>query len=154
MQYLAKSNQLAGKIIEGIQAWQHEYASEDGLILNRNLPFQLPGGQVHRVDAGWIGYHGNETGQPITANQPPVICPAFVVNFSSPEPRELEAAQVDMTRFRDSGCALGWLIEPENEQVLIYQPHEPVHQVATFDYYLDGRSVLKGFEFPLKKLRL
>jgi len=52
-----------------------------------------------------------------------------------------------------NGVKLGWLIDPVNEQVFIYQPDSEVKLVEGFDQVLTGDTVLAGFQFELKLLQ-
>lgn len=53
----------------------------------------------------------------------------------------------------DNGCRLGWLIDPQNEQVFLYRMDGSVGIVKSFDDPLSGENVLPGFELQLSAFK-
>ncbi len=151
----AKTQHLAGTITEALRSWQQQFAYDQGVIIDNTISFKLSeGSKTHQINAGWINRKDWEAAhEQIGKDEVPIFCPDFLVKLTASDPESLSDCQNEMATFRDNGCPLGWLIEPEHEQVYIFKPNEQIHQIPTFDYYLDGRDVLKGFEFPLKGLR-
>lgn len=49
-----------------------------------------------------------------------------------------------MQEYIDSGLLLGWLINPQDQQVQIYRPHLAV-EVVSYPVNLSGEDVLPGF---------
>ena len=145
--------QQASKIIDALEEWQNKQSRTKGVIIDATKPFKFKDGQIHKVDGGWIKAANWEEALKQQKNGYPQIAPDFIVKFSAPDFQILESTKAEMAQLRDYGCPLGWLIEPKSETVFIYQPHQQIHQIPTFDYYIDGRGVLTDFEFPLKKLR-
>lgn len=53
----------------------------------------------------------------------------------------------------ENGCRLAWLIDPENEEVIIYRPEKEPNKIIGFDHVLSGELVLPDFELRLELLR-
>jgi Uma2 family endonuclease len=73
----------------------------------------------------------------------PPICPDFVIELRSKSDR-LKPLQAKMQEYLDSGLQLGWLINPQDQQVEIYRPGQSV-EVVTCPVVLSGEEVLPGF---------
>lgn len=147
-----KTNKLANPIITALKKWRDTNSCQ-GLILDNQIPFFTPDGQFHQLDAGWtveLGYK-----QQVQSHDEiyTPFCPSFAVRITTAQPDLFKQDEAELINLRDQGCKLGWLVEPESEWVYILQPGYQIHQIPTFDYYLDGRDVLQGFEFPLRNLR-
>ncbi len=58
--------------------------------------------------------------------------------------------QEKMQEYIDSGLGLGWLIDPQNQQVAIYRQNQP-RELVSLPTTLSGEDVLPGFalESPL-----
>ncbi|HEY9659924.1 MAG TPA: Uma2 family endonuclease, partial [Allocoleopsis sp.] len=67
----------------------------------------------------------------------------FVIELRSRTDR-LKPLQEKMQEYLDSGLRLGWLINPQDQQVEIYRPEQPVEVVA-MPTVLSGEEVLPGF---------
>lgn len=144
-----RARQAVAAILKAIKNWQaHHFHS--GLILDKQKPFFSPDGNFHQIDAGWTSNIDSVSWE---ANNYPVLCPGFAVKLTNIESQVFENDKEELLSLRDQGCELGWLIEPQSELVYVFQPGYPLQQIPTFDYYLDGRQVLDGFEFPLRNLR-
>jgi Uma2 family endonuclease len=50
--------------------------------------------------------------------------------------------------YLDSGLRLGWLIHPQDSQVEIYRPNQPV-EIVSFPVQLSGEEVLPRFVLDL-----
>lgn len=142
----------AAPILEFLEEWQ-QTTGQSGILLDSSLTFYTRDGALHRVDAGWVSHHQWKQQRSHRSKAALSLCPSFVVKFTAVEDEQFEQHHSEMMQLRDQGCQLGWLIDPKAEHVYVFQPGFPVHQVPTFDYYVSGRSVLQGFEFPLKCLR-
>jgi Uma2 family endonuclease len=56
--------------------------------------------------------------------------------------------QAKMQEYLASGLRLGWLVNPQQQQVEIYRPDQAIVQV-TLPATLNGESVLPGFSLEL-----
>ena len=77
------------------------------------------------------------------------ICPDFVIELRS-RTDSLSQLQEKMQEYIDSGLRLGWLIDPQNQQVEIYRQNQQV-EIVQLPTNLSGEDVLPGFilELPL-----
>ena len=139
-------------ILEALEKWQ-QMTGQEGILLDQSITFYSADSQAHQLDAGWVPEWIWSQRSVAEAGGKPYLNPSFAVKLTGPDDPEFSRNQAEMATLRDHGCQLGWLIEPSAEYVYIFQPGLPVHQIPTFDYYIDGREVLKGFEFPLRCLR-
>jgi hypothetical protein len=139
-------------ILETLEKWQ-QTSGQGGVLMDGSLPFFSADGSPHQVDAGWIPEHAWSQRTLSNGQRQPCLTPSFAVKVTSADEPEFSRNHAEMVNLRDQGCQLGWLIEPTAEYVYVFQPGYPVHQIPTFDYYIDGRGVLQGFEFPLRCLR-
>ncbi len=57
-----------------------------------------------------------------------------------------------MHKWIENGCALGWLINPENETVSVFTQNGSVDKVNGFHNILSGEDVLPGFKLDLSIL--
>jgi Uma2 family endonuclease len=56
-----------------------------------------------------------------------------------------------MQEYIDNGVQLGWLINPQDQQVEIYRPRQPV-EVLQSPKSLSGEAVLPGFSLNLSRI--
>lgn len=139
-------------ILTALINWQADHA-QHGQILDKETPFCTNDGERHYLDAGWANadywdYCYEEDGKAY-----PLLLPDFAVKICTSQAISCQKAENELLKLRAQGCPLGWLIAMDQECVHVFQPGLAVQQIPTFDYFLDGRSVLKGFEFPLRNLR-
>lgn len=62
----------------------------------------------------------------------------------------LKMLQEKMQEYKDSGVRLGWLFNPQDQQVEIYRQREE-KQVLSLPTILSGEDVLPGFRLQVKK---
>ena len=77
----------------------------------------------------------------------PPICPDFVIELRSKSDR-LKPLQEKMQEYLDSGLRLGWLINPQQKQIEIYQPQQTV-KIINMPATLSGENVLPGLNLSL-----
>ncbi|MFS8119486.1 MAG: Uma2 family endonuclease, partial [Microcoleus sp.] len=71
----------------------------------------------------------------------------FVIELRS-RTDPLRPLQEKMQEYLNSGLRLGWLINPQDEQVEIYRPNREV-EILEFPVSLSGEDVLPGFVLNL-----
>ncbi|GAA6615518.1 hypothetical protein NUACC26_013120 [Scytonema sp. NUACC26] len=71
----------------------------------------------------------------------------FVIELRSATD-DLETLQAKMQEYMDNGVRLGWLIDPQNQQVEIYRQGREVEIVNPTT--LSGEDVLPGFVLDLR----
>jgi Uma2 family endonuclease len=63
-------------------------------------------------------------------------------------PPEGEPLQDKMWDYLNSGLSLGWLINPQNQQVEIYRQNQDI-EIVQFPVSLSGEDVLPGFALDI-----
>jgi Uma2 family endonuclease len=95
------------------------------------------------VDAAWVKLDRWEALSPNDRERFPPLCPDFVIELRSRSDR-LKPLQDKMQEYLVSGLRLGWLIDPQNQQVEIYRAGQAV-EIVKFPARLSGEEVLPGF---------
>ncbi len=80
----------------------------------------------------------------------PPIAPDFVIELRSPTD-DLELLRSKMQEYMDAGVRLGWMLNPQEQQVEIYRQGQP-KEVRQLPTELSGEDVLPGFVLPVSRL--
>jgi Uma2 family endonuclease len=120
-----------------------------GKVFSSSTIFILPNGGKRSPDVAWIT---NERWESLTLEEKEKfapICPDFVIELRS-RTDSLSQLQEKMQEYLNSGLQLGWLINPQSQQVEIYRQHQPMEMVE-LPTTLSGENVLPGFilELPI-----
>lgn len=120
-----------------------------GKVFSSSTIFTLPKGGKRSPDVAWIA---NERWESLTLEEQEKfsrICPDFVIELRS-RTDSLSLLQEKMQEYLNSGLRLGWLINPQNQQVEIYRQNQPI-EIVKLPATLSGENVLPGFilELPL-----
>ncbi len=120
-----------------------------GKVFSSSTLFKLPGGGDRSPDAAWIELSRWEALTPEQRAKFPPIAPDFVLELRS-RTDNLKTLQAKMQEYLDRGVRLGWLVNPQHQQVEIYrQGKEP--EVRNLPTVLAGEDVLPDFELPLER---
>ena len=122
-----------------------------GKVFSSSTVFTLPNGGKRSPDVAWIA---NERWESLTIQEKEKfakICPDFVIELRS-RTDSLSQLQEKMQEYLNSGLRLGWLIDPQNQQVEIYRQNQSV-EIVSLPASLSGENVLLGFilELPVFK---
>ena len=122
-----------------------------GKVFSSSTVFTLPNGGKRSPDVAWIA---NERWESLTIKEKEKfakICPDFVIELRS-RTDSLSQLQEKMQEYLNSGLRLGWLIDPQNQQVEIYRQNQSV-EIVSLPTSLSGENVLPGFilELPIFK---
>jgi Uma2 family endonuclease len=109
--------------------------------------FKLPGGGDRSPDAAWVELSRWQALTPEQRQKFPPIAPDFVIELRS-RTDSLETLQAKMQEYIDSGVRLGWLFNPQNQQVEIYRQGQQ-KEVRSLPTRLSGEAVLPGFELQV-----
>ena len=132
--------------------WEMELGGELGIwnrqsglgkVFSSSTLFQLPGGGDRSPDAAWVEL---SRWQALTAEQQqkfPPIAPDFVIELRS-RTDNLETLQEKMQEYMDSGIRLGWMFNPQDQEVEIYLQGQE-KEVVSLPAKLSGEDVLPGF---------
>jgi Uma2 family endonuclease len=128
-----------------LMIWNRQ--SKLGKVFSSSTIFTLPNGGKRSPDVAWIV---NERWDALSIEEQekfPKICPDFVIELRS-RTDSLTQLQEKMQEYLHSGLRLGWLIDPQNQQVEIYRQNQPV-EILSLPTSLSGEDVLPGFILEL-----
>jgi Uma2 family endonuclease len=128
------------------------WAQQDGrgLAFDSSGGFLLPNGAMRAPDAAWVErsqLRGLADGE---GERFLPLCPAFVIELRSSSD-SLPAMQAKMEEYRAAGARLGWLIDPEAQQVHVYRPGAAV-EILEKPSQVSGDPELSGFRLDLEQI--
>ncbi len=146
-----------------LEAWNRRYKL--GLVFDSSTGFKLPNGATRSPDVAWIK---KERWESLTLEQQKKfipLCPDFVIelrsnsdNLSDLQKKTSDPASATDARERErmqeylaNGLVLGWLIDPQNKQVEVYQSDCPIETISN-PISLSGDDLLLGFTLELKDI--
>ena len=150
---LPPSNLITGnreaELNGNLMIWNRQ--SKLGKVFSSSTVFTLPNGGKRSPDVAWIA---NERWESLSIKEKEKfakICPDFVIELRS-RTDSLSQLQEKMQEYLNSGLRLGWLIDPQNQQVEIYRQNQSV-EIVSLPTSLSGENVLLGFilELPVFK---
>jgi Uma2 family endonuclease len=118
-----------------------------GYVFSSSTVFKLPNGGDRSPDVSWVE---RSRWNQLTSDQKkkfPPIAPDFVLEIRS-RTDKLSTLQEKMQEYLESGVRLGWLFNPQDQQVEIYRPQQTV-EVRSLPTVLSGEEVLVGFELSM-----
>ena len=134
------------KLTQRLGNWTDE--TQTGEAFDSSTMFQLPNGAYRSPDAAWILRQRWEALSPRQREGFPPICPDFVVELRSSSD-SLITLQNKMQEYRDNGARLGWLLNPQDQQVEIYRQGQD-KEVLSAPTSLSGEGMLPGFVLDLR----
>lgn len=137
-------NQEAG-LISLVWLWNQQAGL--GKVFSSSTIFKLPQGGDRSPDVAWIKLDRWASLTSEAQEKFPPICPDFVIELKS-RTDTLKPLQEKMQEYLNSGLRLGWLINPQDEEVEIYRPDQAV-EIVKFPVSLLGEDVLPGFILKL-----
>jgi len=132
------------------QLWFWTKKNGTGVGFGSSGGFTLPNGAVRSSDAAWIEKERWLKTDPDLRKRFAPICPNFVVELRS-QTDSLQILQEKMQEYIDNGAKLGWLIDPIQQKVYIYQPHTNVEELD-HPQSIDGGNILPEFILELQDL--
>jgi len=123
-------------------------ADGTGITFDSSTGFKLPNGANRSPDAAWILLTRWETLTLEQRRKFPPIAPDFVVELRS-DTDSLTTIQSKMQEYIDNGVRLGWLLNPQDQQVEIYRQRQD-QEVLSNPTSLSGEGVLPGFVLNLR----
>ncbi|NJN86629.1 MAG: Uma2 family endonuclease [Leptolyngbyaceae cyanobacterium SL_7_1] len=122
-----------------------------GKTFSSSTLFKLPNGGDRSPDAAWVELSRWQSLTPEQRRKFPPIAPDFVVELRSPTD-DLELLQAKMQEYMDAGVRLGWMLNPQEQQVEIYRQGQP-KEVRQLPTELSGEDVLPGFVLPVSRFQ-
>jgi len=129
--------------------WLWNRQTKLGKVFSSSTIFTLANGAKRSPDVAWITNQRWEGLSDEEKERFASICPDFVIELRS-RTDSLNQLQEKMQEYLDSGLRLGWLIDPQNQQVGIYRQNQEV-EIVSLPANLSGEDVLPEFilELPL-----
>lgn len=118
-----------------------------GYTFSSSTIFKLPNGGDRSPDVAWIQKQRWEALTPEQRRKFPPIAPDFVIELRSATD-DLATLRQKMQEYMDAGVKLGWLINPQQQQVEIYRLGKDV-EVQNLPTELLGEDVLPEFSLSL-----
>jgi Uma2 family endonuclease len=140
-----KTGKINAKLIMKVGIWNEE--NELGEVYDSSTGFKMP--VTHAVkspDVSFILHSRLELLE--DEEQFRTIAPDFVIELRSGTDR-LKTVIAKMEEYIENGVRLGWLIDPQTENVHIYRLNGN-HSIQDFDEILSGEDVLPKFELNLR----
>jgi len=134
-------------LITDLTVWNRK--TKLGKVFSSSTIFRLPQGGERSPDVAWVNINKWEA---LTTKQQesfPPICPDFVIELRS-KSDSLKLLQNKMQEYLDSGLLLGWLINPQNQEVEIYRTNQEV-EIVKLPVNLSGEKVLPDFVLELSR---
>jgi Uma2 family endonuclease len=128
------------------------WAEQDntGIATDSSGGFRLPNGAVRATDAAWVRRERLAGLTPEQKQRFLPLCPDFVIELRSPTD-SLTLVQAKMREYIENGARLGWLIDPEERKVHVYQPNDRV-EISDKPDSVSGDPILPGFVLDLKPI--
>lgn len=120
-----------------------------GKIFSSSTIFKLPGGGDRSPDASWVELSRWQALTPEQQQKFPPIAPDFVIELRS-RTDKLQTLQEKMQEYMDCGVKLGWLINPQDQQVEIYRSGQE-KEVRSLPTRLSGESALPEFVLQIDR---
>ncbi|MEH1937467.1 MAG: Uma2 family endonuclease [Nostoc sp.] len=137
-------NQEAG-LITDLEIWNRQ--TKLGIVFSSSTIFRLPNGANRSPDAAWVKLSRWKALTLEERKKFPPLTPDFIIELRSQSHR-LKPLQDKMEEYIENGLRLGWLINPQEQQVEIYRKGLPV-QVIQMPVLLSGEEVLPGFQLQV-----
>ncbi|HAC62423.1 MAG TPA: hypothetical protein DCF68_02515 [Cyanothece sp. UBA12306] len=128
-----------------IWLWNRE--TQLGKVFSSSTIFLLPNGGKRSPDVAWIANARWEALSLEEQEKFPPICPDFVIELRS-RTDSLSQLQEKMQEYLNSGLKLGWLINPQNQNIEIYRQNQPM-EIVSLPTTLSGENILPGFTLEL-----
>lgn len=135
-------------ITTDLNLWNRQ--TQLGVVFSPSAGFRLPNGADRSPDAAWVTTERWEALSPQQRSKFPPLAPDFVIELRSASDG-LRPLQEKMQEYQANGVRLGWLINPQAQQVEIYRLGQVV-EVLNAPHTLSGEAVLPGFILDLSHL--
>lgn len=118
-------------------------SSQLGKAFDSSTGFELPEGGDRSPDVAWIPLDKWEALTPAERRGFLPLCPDFVIELMSRSDSWIQT-QAKMVEYMESGCRLGWLLDPNGKRAAIYRMGQ-APELLTAPESLSGETVLPGF---------
>jgi Uma2 family endonuclease len=125
------------------ELWLWNRQTKLGKVFSSSTIFTLPNGAKRSPDVAWVKSDRWESLTLEEQEKFPPLCPDFVIELRS-RTDSLRQLQEKMQEYLNSGLQLGWLINPQEQQVEIYRPNQAI-EIVQLPTILSGEKVLPEF---------
>ena len=125
------------------ELWLWNRQTKLGKVFSSSTIFTLPNGAKRSPDVAWVKSDRWESLTLEEQEKFPPLCPDFVIELRSCTD-SLSQLQEKMQEYLNSGLQLGWLINPQEQQVEIYRPNQAI-EIVQLPTILSGEKVLPEF---------
>ncbi|PSB18195.1 Uma2 family endonuclease [Phormidesmis priestleyi ULC007] len=140
------------------QLWFWNQQKKLGKSFDSSTGFKLPNGATRPLrylrssasDATWVQQDRWDSLTPEQKKKFIPLCPDFVIELRSPTD-DLEDARAKIREYLENGASLGWLINPQDQQVEIYRPGQPI-EILDRPNPLSEETVLPEFILDLREI--
>jgi len=129
------------------QFWFWNRQEKLGHIFDSSTGFKLPSCAIRSPDLAYITNERWNNLTPIQKKKYVPLCPDFLVELRSSSD-EIEDLQSKMQEYLENGLKLGWLIDPESQNIYIYKPHQSVI-ILNNPQTISGEDILPDFVLDL-----
>lgn len=129
------------------QVWFWNQQKRLGKGFDSSTGFKLPNGATRSPDVAWVQQERWDALTPQQKKKFIPFCPDFVIELRSPSD-DLEDLRAKMREYLENGASLGWLINPQDQQVEIYRPNQLIEILDRPDTLL-GEAILPEFSLDL-----
>ena len=140
-----KSGKRETELITDVNIWNRQ--TQLGEVFSSSTGFRLPKGGERSPDVAWVSRDRWESLSAQEQERFPPLCPDFLIELRS-RTDSLASLQEKMLEYLENGLRLGWLIDPQGQQVEIYRQGQPV-EILALPTRLSGEDVLPGFTLDL-----
>lgn len=133
-----------------LAAQLYNWAIKDntGVGFDSSTGFVLPNGAIRSPDISWVK---KSRLTQLTLEQKRrflPLCPDFIIELRSPTD-SLKTLQAKMNEYMDNGASLGWLINPQHQQVFIFQAKKDI-VILDNPEFLMANELLSGFKLVMQ----
>jgi Uma2 family endonuclease len=121
-----------------------------GEVFSSSTGFKLPNTAVRSPDAAFVAKGRLPEGWDDQEDKFINLAPDFVIEIRSKND-SLEKLKAKMEEYIANGVKLGWLIDRQNQQALVYRADGSITQYPA-TAILSGEDVVVGFTLPLARL--
>jgi Uma2 family endonuclease len=121
-----------------------------GHLFESSTGFTLPNGAKRSPDLSWVKRERWDALSKKEKSVFPPLCPDFVAEIRSKTDNK-NTLMEKMLEYMENGAQLGWLIDPIDQQVLIFQPNQEIETVSGHAE-ISGEPLLHGFVLDTRKL--
>ena len=121
-----------------------------GVAFDSSTGFTLPNGAERSPDTAWIRQDRWDALNLNERKKFARITPDFIIELRS-ENQSLSLLREKMDEYMESGCRLGWLVDPQKRRTYVYSENGEI-QTIPFEDILAGADVLPGLEVILAEI--